>query len=160
MIKFTKSHHAVLAVLTLGVLAAGTVGTTLAQDASATAAEETSTQAEDASGAEMEMLTFSAAQAVGGRLLYQRECATCHGNDLEGGVGPALAGESFSWHDRPVAELHRYIQEFMPVGAPGSLEAAQVTTIIAYLAQSNGLEAGDEPLPIEADQQENIVFAQ
>lgn len=155
MIKFTKPRQIALAALTLGALAAGAVA---AQDAAAP--ERTSEQAEDASGAEMANLTFSAAQAVGGRLLYQRECATCHGNDLEGGVGPALAGESFSWKGRPVADLHRYIQEFMPVGAPGSLEPAQVTTIIAYLAQSNGLEAGDEPLPIEADQQENIVFAQ
>lgn len=152
----------VLGCCTALALSTATAGYAVAQQSTGGAAEdEPAVQTEDVAAADLEPLTFSPGQAVAGRLNYQRLCAACHGDDLGGGAAPELVGGSFSyWVGRPVSDLHEYIYDFMPADAPRSLEPAQVTTIIAYLAEQNDLEAGGDPLPIEVDQQGNIAFAQ
>jgi mono/diheme cytochrome c family protein len=53
---------------------------------------------------------YTQAQAERGRRIFGAFCATCHGVDLEGGVGPALTGPAFSakWsgQDRSVQDLY------------------------------------------------------
>ncbi|HWJ87759.1 MAG TPA: c-type cytochrome [Pelagibacterium sp.] len=115
--------------------------------------------AQDAAS-DLSPITFTAAQAIGGGANYQRVCAACHGAELEGFSAPQLSGANFSWLDRPVSELHAYTQELMPADAPGSLSDAQVTTIIAFLAQSNGMEAGDVALPTDRAELESMRFGQ
>ena len=46
---------------------------------------------------------YTAEQAARGRRVYQDQCVTCHGDALEGSVGPPLAGEGFLsiWSARP-----------------------------------------------------------
>ena len=41
---------------------------------------------------------YSAAQAERGRAVYEARCSRCHGNDLNGVSGSALAGEGFVRH--------------------------------------------------------------
>lgn len=144
MIKLTKTRYFAVTTLAVAALAAGGV---IAQDNGDAAAD-------------LAPLEFTAAQAIGGGANYQRSCASCHGTELEGVAGPALSGANFSWLDRPVTEFHDYIQDLMPADAPGSLSDAQVSTIIAYIAQSNGMVAGDVAMPTDPADLEGIAFGQ
>lgn len=103
---------------------------------------------------------FTAAQAAGGGANYQRICAECHGAELEGLSAPSLVGDTFSWLYQPVSEFHAYVQELMPPGAGGTLSDAQVATIIAYIGQRNGMEAGPDAMPIDPAELEFVEFAQ
>ena len=67
---------------------------------------------------------YSEAQAKRGDVLYKEQCATCHGDNLEGsGPMPALAGKDFlaSWQGKSVADLFEKTHTTMPATAPGSL---------------------------------------
>lgn len=110
--------------------------------------------------AQLSPLSFTAAQAIGGGANYQRACASCHGAQLEGTSAPGLSGPNFSWHDRPVSEFHDYIQDLMPADAPGTLSDAQVATIIAFIAQGNGMTPGDVPMPTDPAELETVNFGQ
>lgn len=96
---------------------------------------------------DLQPLPFTKAQAIGGGVNYQNLCAACHGAQLEGFSAPPLSGESFGWRDRPAAEYHAYIQAAMPANAIGTLTDAQVATIMAFMAEKNGMTAGDTPIP-------------
>lgn len=67
--------------------------------------------------------TFTSAQAVNGKAGYDRRCAECHGTDLRGSAGPALAGPNFlnAWGQRSTRDLLAVIKSSMPPGAVGSL---------------------------------------
>src|SRR5688572_3460876 len=80
---------------------------------------------------------YSAAQAQRGAALYKAQCVSCHGANLEGGVGPMLAGEGFmaAWGGRSMAELVDKIQNTMPLQAPGTLSRAQSIDIAAHMLQ-------------------------
>ncbi|SDG26879.1 c-type cytochrome [Pelagibacterium luteolum] len=132
------------------------IATSLAQDAE----QESEAVQEDGDAAELSPITFTAPQAIGGGGNYARSCASCHGAELEGSAGPALSGANFSWLDRSVADLHAYIQDLMPADAPGSLSDAQVSTIIAFMAQKQGMEAGDEPISTDPADLESVRFGQ
>ena len=60
---------------------------------------------------------YSVEQAARGRQVYQDQCVTCHGDALEGSVGPPLAGDGFLsiWSARQVVELVDKIQNTMPL---------------------------------------------
>src|SRR5690606_34217360 len=103
---------------------------------------------ETAFASDLDPMTYAAAQAAAGRAVYMRSCAACHGNELEGGGAPGLAGATFShWIGAPAADLFEFVQVQMPADQPGSLSGAQVAGILAYLAQQNGLPASDPPVP-------------
>jgi alcohol dehydrogenase (cytochrome c) len=38
---------------------------------------------------------YTTAQAANGAKAYQKACASCHGANLQGGMGPALVGKQF-----------------------------------------------------------------
>src|ERR671911_596045 len=59
---------------------------------------------------------YSAAQAARGQALYTQECASCHGEVMEGTIGPAMAGSLFleTWSARPLSELVEKIHKTMP----------------------------------------------
>lgn len=48
----------------------------------------------------------------------------------------------------------------MPADNPGSLSDAQVSTIIAYIAQKDGMEAGPEAIPTDPAELTGIRFGQ
>jgi mono/diheme cytochrome c family protein len=87
---------------------------------------------------------YSAEQATRGQKAYQTECASCHGDKLEGGLGPMLAGDGFLsvWSGRSLAELTDKIQNTMPFQAPGTLTRDQSIDIVAYTLQAGGHPAG------------------
>ena len=93
---------------------------------------------------------YTAAQADRGRRIFGAFCATCHGSELEGAVGPALAGANFvarwSLPDHSVSELFRVMRTTMPRPAAGSLAEESYVQLLAYLLERNGIEAGSREL--------------
>jgi S-disulfanyl-L-cysteine oxidoreductase SoxD len=86
--------------------------------------------------------------AADGKVLYEQQCAACHGANLQGGIGDRLVGgrgtlvnadptkgpvktvESYwPW----ATTLFDYIKRAMPLATPGSLTNDQVYAVSAYI---------------------------
>lgn len=93
---------------------------------------------------------YSAAQATRGRASFEARCSVCHGLKLEGGVGPALAGEALAARRRSLGALFGFMTTNMPLGAPGSLDRNEYVAIMAYLLAKNGHPAGRAALTFDA----------
>ncbi len=91
---------------------------------------------------------YSGGQAARGQQLYKAQCASCHGNAMEGTVGSPLAGDSFlsNWSARSLANLVDKIQKTMPFNLPGSLSREQSTDLAAYILQYGKFPAGQAEL--------------
>src|SRR6266850_4330990 len=87
---------------------------------------------------------YSEGQAVRGQSLYKAQCGECHGNAMEGTIGPPLAGDSFlsNWSARSLTNLVDKIQKTMPFNLPGSLSRQQSTDLTAYILQFGKFPAG------------------
>ncbi len=109
--------------------------------------------------ARKELTLFTAQQAAQGKALYADKCAACHGESLQGGSAPALAGADFAaawsaddasadWADaqRTVDDLDFIIRTTMPKTGAGKLKPEEYTAILAYVLQQNGYAAGPTPL--------------
>lgn len=83
-----------------------------------------------------------------GKSLYQQQCASCHGENLQGGLGDRLVGGRGSLvNDDPLkapvktvesywpyaTTLFDYIKRAMPLTAPDSLTNDQVYALTAYI---------------------------
>jgi mono/diheme cytochrome c family protein len=88
---------------------------------------------------------YTSAQATAGAAAYQTNCSRCHGVNLEGVSGPALKGAAMAG-SQTVADIYGFVSQQMPAGAPGSLNAATYTAIMAFLLKQNGHPAGSTPL--------------
>jgi len=74
------------------------------------------------------------AEEAGGSEIYEARCATCHGLDLEGGIGPAL-GEGSDLAERPVEYIVNPIKNGrgrMPAFR-SSLSDSQVDRLVEFL---------------------------
>jgi len=92
---------------------------------------------------------YTAAQAAAGRTTYLAQCAACHLPDLKGsGDAAPLAGSEFmdAWGRRSTSELLSFMQLTMPPQRPGALSADEYAGIAAFILQSNGAPAGNQPL--------------
>ena len=91
---------------------------------------------------------YTVEQAASGRQVYQEQCASCHGDALEGLVGPPLAGDGFLsiWSARPVVELVDKIHNTMPLEATASLSREQSIDLTAYVLRESGFPAGQAAL--------------
>ena len=92
---------------------------------------------------------YTAEQAERGKPLYAEQCASCHGDNLEGsGPMPPLAGPDFltNWSARTVGELFEKTHTTMPATAPGTLTADQAADVVAYLLSVGRYPAGTTPL--------------
>jgi cytochrome c553 len=80
-------------------------------------------------------LVLSAQDATRGSALYKQQCATCHGDSLQGRSGPPLTGGDFKarW---PAPELTAKIKNTMPADAPGKLTATQAADLAAHIQQT------------------------
>jgi len=89
---------------------------------------------------------YTAAQADAGKGHYATACAACHGADLGGADAPALAGPDFAkaWSTQTTADLFKYVQGMPPGGTP--LPDGDNLTVVAFILQQNGAQAGDTPL--------------
>ena len=95
---------------------------------------------------------YSAAQAARGRAQYTQQCATCHGQSLEGiEIAPPLAGADFidKWTGQSLGDLFERIRTTMPKNKPGSLTREQVADITAFLLSVNQYPAGSTDLPAD-----------
>jgi mono/diheme cytochrome c family protein len=96
-------------------------------------------------------LSFTTAQAAGGRANFASKCARCHGSDLEGGVGPALVGGVLDgYFAGPVGGLVDFVQSSMPQDMPGTLSRDETVTIVAFLASKNDRNPGGTPMPSDS----------
>ena len=87
---------------------------------------------------------YSSQQAERARLIYEAQCASCHGTALEGSVGSPLTGDSFlaNWSGRPLSNLVDKIEKTMPFNSPGTLSRQQATDLTAYILQAGKFPAG------------------
>lgn len=92
---------------------------------------------------------YSSAQAARGQAIYAKQCASCHGDTLQGAQAPPLAGASFvaGWQTQPLAELTSKIRNTMPLDAPGDLTAQQSADVVAHMLRVGGFPAGAADLP-------------
>lgn len=84
-------------------------------------------------------------QAQRGQRLYGAYCASCHGVELEGGVGPALPGARFlhGWAEKGAGDLYYVLRTTMPKPAVGSLSAQASADLLSFVLQRNGMPAGE-----------------
>jgi mono/diheme cytochrome c family protein len=105
---------------------------------------------------------YTAAQAAAGAKAYAASCAACHGENLEGGAGPALSGANLKTLQKSthltVSDLWEFVTLQMPMNAPGSLPKTQYAEIVAYILKFNGYPAGSKSLtPASADASKILV---
>jgi cytochrome c len=92
-----------------------------------------------------------------GREVFAQQCAVCHGDNGEGGVGDRLVGGQGTLATaKPIrtvgsywpyaTTLFDYIRRAMPENAPQSLSNADVYAVSAYILSLNGLVASDATL--------------
>ncbi len=92
---------------------------------------------------------YTVAQAAAGRATYQMQCSSCHQPDLRGqGDAAPLAGSEFmdAWGRRSTRELLSFMQLTMPPASPGALGQDDYLNVVAFILQSNGAPAGNQPL--------------
>jgi alcohol dehydrogenase (cytochrome c) len=100
---------------------------------------------------------FTAAQSSRGNAVYEDNCASCHGADLNGGqFGAPLRGPTFKahWSNASASQLLGFIVAKMPPSNPGSLTNQSYADVAALLLQSNGIAPGARelsPLPEDAE---------
>jgi S-disulfanyl-L-cysteine oxidoreductase SoxD len=99
---------------------------------------------------------YTDAQAEAGRTIFASQCAICHGDRMEGKVGPPLAGEQFlsvsQFQELTAGFLYRTMSKQMPKNAPGSLSKTEYLDLLAYILKVNGYPAG--PTQLTADNSE------
>jgi S-disulfanyl-L-cysteine oxidoreductase SoxD len=92
-----------------------------------------------------------------GRVVFAEQCASCHGDKGQGGVGDRLVGgEGTLASPKPIKTvgsywpyaptLFDYIRRAMPMNAPQSLSDADVYAVSAYVLHLNGLLPADAAL--------------
>jgi ankyrin repeat protein len=105
---------------------------------------------------------FADAQARRGQQVYQRACAACHLDSLQGdAVSPALVGRGFMarFAGQTAHEMVQNLRGSMPQNAPDSLGDRGYVDLVAYLLQANGSPAGAEELPLDVAELERIMIA-
>jgi mono/diheme cytochrome c family protein len=104
---------------------------------------------------------YPAEQASRGQTLYRQECASCHGEKLEGrGQAPSLTGGEFvmDWNGMTVGDLFEKMQTSMPADKPGQLSPEQNATIVAYILSANQFPSGAADLSADAKLLRQIRF--
>jgi mono/diheme cytochrome c family protein len=97
---------------------------------------------------------YSEDQSKRGGALYAKECASCHGTELNGGESaPPLAGESFlsNWNGTTVGDLFERIRNSMPQDNPGRLSRQQDADILAFMLNANQFPVGKTDLDRETE---------
>ena len=91
---------------------------------------------------------YTAGQAARGAQVYQAQCVTCHGEALEGSVGPPLAGDGFLsvWSALPLVELVDKIHNTMPLQATAPLSRQESIDLTAYILEAGAFPAAEAEL--------------
>jgi mono/diheme cytochrome c family protein len=108
-------------------------------------------------------ISYSADQAKQGQAVFGERCVSCHGDDMTGGTGggPPLTGGYFFglWGEQPLSSVYSFIKSTMPEDNPGSLSNGQVTQVLAYILQFNGIPAGKAEMAVGAEQLQGTLPA-
>lgn len=97
---------------------------------------------------------YAEAQATRGKAAYDKSCAGCHGNALEGlglGNGPALKGTRFieTWEGNLFA-LFDMMRSPMPRAEDVTVPDAAVLDALAFILKENGMPSGTDELKQDA----------
>lgn len=92
---------------------------------------------------------FTEEQALRGKAVYDASCSSCHGPELGGLDGPALAGNDFlrNWLEDDLGSLFAKVHRRMPADAPGSLSERETVDVVSYLLKMNEFPIGSQELP-------------
>lgn len=93
-------------------------------------------------------------QAKKGQADYNSLCASCHGDQLNGGeMAPPLAGGEFmsNWSGLTVGDLFERIKTGMPPGDPGKVSRDTKAEIVAYILQQNKFPSGSMELAAQTE---------
>ena len=98
---------------------------------------------------------YTDAQVLRGARLFSQHCALCHAENMQGGIGGAVAliGPEFQflWNDKPVGALFTILRAKMPPGQAGTLSDQEYADIISAILYHNGFPAGgSQELPGDA----------
>jgi mono/diheme cytochrome c family protein len=100
-------------------------------------------------------------QVKRGQALYEKQCVLCHGEKLDGGIGPGLSGEEFVkyWDGKPVGEMVEKMRMSMPSDDPGKLTAEQAVDLMALILNKNKFPAGQKELATDMAVLNQLRFA-
>lgn len=97
---------------------------------------------------------YTPAQAHAGAAIYRQYCLQCHGADLQGSAGPAVAGKEYlasaASNKWTLNDMRTTVFENMPFNNPGSLKPAQYANVMAFLLASSCLPSSGTPFPSAA----------
>ncbi len=94
-------------------------------------------------------VSLTAEQASRGKAVYDDNCGSCHGANLDNGeFGPPLKGSSFKmhWASQSANALFTYIATKMPPAAPAGLTDRAYSDVEAYVLRANGVPVGSSEL--------------
>ncbi len=97
---------------------------------------------------------YTAEQAARGEKLYKGFCVPCHGKQwTPATTTPGSTGDDFlaKYDGKTVGTLFSKILNTMPGSDPGILVPAEVVDLIAYLAASSKVPAGQTELPSDLE---------
>jgi quinoprotein glucose dehydrogenase len=104
---------------------------------------------------------YTEEQAKRGAAVYRQYCASCHGNELEGGeMAPGLTGGGFSsnWNGLTVGDLFDRTRNTMPQDNPGALTREQDADVVAYVLSVNKFPVGKTELSSQSEMLKQIKF--
>jgi ankyrin repeat protein len=104
---------------------------------------------------------FTEQQTLRGQQVYQRACAACHLETLQGdAVSPTLLGDSFlgRFNGQSAHEMVQNLRASMPQNAPDSLGDRAYVDLVAYLLNANGARTGAQELPLDVAELERITI--
>jgi len=105
-------------------------------------------------------VTYTEAQASSGKQIYEVNCASCHGVNLEGAaVVPNLSGDDFAirWSGELISQLVLQLQR-MPPGPTTGLDEEDYQEIAAYILAYNGVSPDSDSLASGVDFQSNSLL--
>jgi quinohemoprotein ethanol dehydrogenase len=103
-----------------------------------------------------------AQQAMRGKDEYDKNCGSCHGQDLSGrDPAPALTGDTFAqhWVGRTVDDLFGRVSSTMPQAKPDSLSHPVYLDIIAFMLRANNVSVGNDALKEDAADLKKLKIA-
>jgi uncharacterized protein len=104
---------------------------------------------------------YTDSQAQRGRQVYERSCAVCHLDNLQGdAVSPPLVGPTFlaQFAASTAHEMVQGIRSTMPQNAPDTLGDRAYVDLISYLLKANGSRAGAVELSLDVAELEKIII--
>src|SRR5712692_4285285 len=94
---------------------------------------------------------YSDEQAKRGQAIFKSRCTMCHGEMLQGELGPPLTGTEFIgvWGNQPLSELVNKIEKTMPNNEPGTTTRKEAADLVAYILAVGKFPVGRAELTVD-----------